>query len=224
MPSDLPKPTHPDHITQTLTFNKASERARIDRVSSTPYHRGKYIHLGTLQELRLQCQVRNFISAIGLDKFFFLHLPSFTELTHEFFTTFYFDRPAMHNLHTPDIIGFRLLGQRFRLSLQEFGTAMGCECLDSTWDFSAEFNPSTAYLELCDNPPDSYSPTRSKDLYLKNSSLKYLHKFLAYTFSGRKDAPNILTRTELYILWCMHTHQKIHLGYCLHRRVRSRPE
>ncbi|XP_021602610.1 cell surface glycoprotein 1-like [Manihot esculenta] len=58
LPSDLPKPTHPDHITQTLTFNKASERARLDRVSSTPYHPGKYIHLGTLQELRFQRQVQ----------------------------------------------------------------------------------------------------------------------------------------------------------------------
>ena len=77
---------------------------------------------------------------------------------------------------------------------------MGSECPNFTWDFSDKFNPSNAYLELCDNPLDSYSPTRSKDLYLKNPSLKYIHRFLAYTFSGRKDAPNILTRTELYIL------------------------
>ncbi|XP_021623849.1 cell surface glycoprotein 1-like [Manihot esculenta] len=40
LPSDLPKPTHLDHITQTLTFNKASEWARLDRVSSLPYHPG----------------------------------------------------------------------------------------------------------------------------------------------------------------------------------------
>ncbi|XP_043809045.1 extensin-like [Manihot esculenta] len=123
LPSDLPKPTHPDHITQTLTFNKASERARLDRVSSTPYH--------------------------------------------------------------------------------------------------PEFNPSTAYLELCDNPPDSYSPTKSKDLYLKNPSLKYIHRFLAYTFSGRKDAPNILIRMELYILWSMHHHQKLHFGYWVATQICS---
>ncbi|XP_021621483.1 cell surface glycoprotein 1-like [Manihot esculenta] len=52
LPSDLPKPTHPDHITQTLTYNKASERARLDKVSSTPYHPDElcttYTHLTSL--------------------------------------------------------------------------------------------------------------------------------------------------------------------------------
>ncbi|XP_021621492.1 swi5-dependent recombination DNA repair protein 1 homolog [Manihot esculenta] len=54
LPNDLPKPAHSDHITQALTFNKASERAQLDRVSSLPYHASKYIHHGTLEALRLQ--------------------------------------------------------------------------------------------------------------------------------------------------------------------------
>ncbi|XP_043817312.1 uncharacterized protein LOC122724981 [Manihot esculenta] len=221
LPSDLPKPSRLDHISQALTFNKASERARLARISSLPHHPGKCLHHNTLATLRLHTQVRSLITAIGWNRFFYLHLPSFTELTQEFYTTFYFDKHAMHNLYTHDVIGFRLLGQRFRLSMHEFGVAMGSECLGSTWDFPTDFNPSNAYLELCDNPPDSYLPTRSKDLYLRNPSLKYLHRLLAYTFSGRKDAPNILTKTELYILWCMHTQQKIHLGYWVATQISS---
>ncbi|XP_043818224.1 vegetative cell wall protein gp1-like [Manihot esculenta] len=86
LPSDLPRPTCPDHITQALQFNKISEQTGLAKISSLPYHPGKYIHHGTLRALRLQNQ--------------------------------------------------------------EFSNAMGCECPQSTWDFPAEFNPSSAYLEL----------------------------------------------------------------------------
>ncbi|XP_043808352.1 classical arabinogalactan protein 9-like [Manihot esculenta] len=101
LPSDLPKPAYPDHIVQALTFNKISERTRLIKISSLPYHPGKSIHHGTLGALRLHSQ--------------------------------------------------------------EFGIAMGCECPQSTWDFPAEFDPSSVYLELSDNPPNSYSPTRSSN-------------------------------------------------------------
>ncbi|XP_043816660.1 cell surface glycoprotein 1-like [Manihot esculenta] len=40
LPSDLPKPAYPDHIVQALTFNKISERTRLIKISSLPYHPG----------------------------------------------------------------------------------------------------------------------------------------------------------------------------------------
>ncbi|XP_043818259.1 cell surface glycoprotein 1-like [Manihot esculenta] len=40
LPSDLPKPVYPDHIVKALTFNKISERIRLVKVSSLPYHPG----------------------------------------------------------------------------------------------------------------------------------------------------------------------------------------
>ncbi|XP_043816047.1 cell surface glycoprotein 1-like [Manihot esculenta] len=43
LPSDLPRPAYPDHIVKSLTFNKISERTRLLKVSSLPYHPGKYI-------------------------------------------------------------------------------------------------------------------------------------------------------------------------------------
>lgn len=119
----------------------------------------------------------------------------------------------MTTLHTPDTVSFRLIGQRLRMSMHEFSVALRCECLDSIWDFPTEFNANTAYIDLCDNPPDTYSPTKSQDLYLSNPCFKYLHRFLAHTFSRRKDVPNILTKAELYILWSMATKQKIHFGF-----------
>ncbi|XP_043809730.1 cell surface glycoprotein 1-like [Manihot esculenta] len=38
--SDLPRPAYPDHIVKSLTFNKISERTRLLKVSSLPYHPG----------------------------------------------------------------------------------------------------------------------------------------------------------------------------------------
>ncbi|XP_043805263.1 cell surface glycoprotein 1-like [Manihot esculenta] len=56
LPSDLPRPAYPDHIVKSLTFNKISERTRLLKVSSLPYHPGKYIHHATLGALRLHSQ------------------------------------------------------------------------------------------------------------------------------------------------------------------------
>ncbi|XP_043815818.1 cell surface glycoprotein 1-like [Manihot esculenta] len=40
LPSDLPRPAYPDHIVKALTFNKISERTRLLKISSLPYHPG----------------------------------------------------------------------------------------------------------------------------------------------------------------------------------------
>lgn len=82
------------------------------------------------------------------------------------------------------------------MSMHEFNTALGFDCQNTTCDFPDDFDNTAIYVELCDNPSDLYSSTRSKDLHLSNHCLKYLHRFLAYTFSGRKDATNILIKTD----------------------------
>lgn len=127
----------------------------------------------------------------------------------------------MNTLHTPDIVSFRLIGQRFRMSMNEFNTTLGFDCQNTTCDFPVDFDTSTIYVELCDNPPNLYSATRSKDLYLRNPCLKYLHRLLAYTFYGRKDATNILTKTELYNLWRMVHRQKLNFGFWIATQVSS---
>lgn len=72
-----------------------------------------------------------------------------------------------------------------------------------------------------DNPLDTYCANKSKNLFLRNPCLKFLHTFLAYAFSGRKDASNILTRTELFFLWCMVSGHKLNFGLWLVTQVSS---
>lgn len=54
LPTDLPKPSNPDHAAKALTFNKQTEQTKFDRVSSIPYHPGKFLHHSTLEALGLQ--------------------------------------------------------------------------------------------------------------------------------------------------------------------------
>ncbi|XP_043805264.1 cell surface glycoprotein 1-like [Manihot esculenta] len=108
MPSNLPRPTHPDHIVKALTFNKISERTRLLKISSLPYHPGKYIHHATLGALKLHSQ--------------------------------------------------------------EFAIAMGCECPQSTWDFPAEFDQNSAYLELSPVTPRHERVFRRKKVTISTST------------------------------------------------------
>lgn len=63
--------------------------------------------------------------------------------------------------------------------------------------------------------PSYYEPGKSKASYLHDPTLKYIHRFLAFTFSGRKDYAGVLTKTELFFLWCMKNNIKVNLGYWL---------
>ncbi|KAL0446217.1 UNVERIFIED_CONTAM: putative mitochondrial protein [Sesamum latifolium] len=59
----------------------------------------------------------------------------------------------------------------------------------------------------------AYDSSKTKDTYIRDLALKYLHRFLAYTFSGRKDSSTALNKTELFFLWSMLTHTRINIGF-----------
>ncbi|KAL0354747.1 UNVERIFIED_CONTAM: Retrovirus-related Pol polyprotein from transposon.6 [Sesamum radiatum] len=72
------------------------------------------------------------------------------------------------------------------------------------------------YLDITTNlPPNGrvYDSSKTKDTYVRDPALKYLHRFLAFTFSGRKDSSAALNKTELFFLWSMLTHTRINLGF-----------
>lgn len=81
--------------------------------------------------------------------------------------------------------------------------------------FCDEFDVVVVYVNFYDNPPEMFDPIKFKDLYLCKSCLKYIHRSLAYSFSGRKDAPNILSKAKLYFMWCMPQKKRVNLGFSL---------
>lgn len=70
-------------------------------------------------------------------------------------------------------------------------------------DFFEDFKQTTIYDELCINQSVAYDPNKSKDLYLRDHYMKYIHRFLAYSFSNHRDALRIISKIDLYFLWCM---------------------
>ena len=82
------------------------------------------------------------------------------------------------------------MGKVFDLSISEFNLAMGfysadyiatLEYLDSYCDFPSDFDALSVFAEW--SIDGAYDPSSSKDVSLKNPALKYLHRFLALTFS-----------------------------------------
>lgn len=47
---------------------------------------------------------------------------------------------------------------------------------------------------------------------MHSPTLFYLHRLIAYLFSGRKDSPSIISKTELFFLRCMVEKKRVNLG------------
>ncbi|KAL0312975.1 UNVERIFIED_CONTAM: Retrovirus-related Pol polyprotein from transposon.6 [Sesamum radiatum] len=91
---------------------------------------------------------------------------------------------------------------------------------NSLCGYRDDFNSIKEWKEMT-NDPIAYHPSRSKAQYLKDSVLRYMHRFLALNFSGRKDTSNICSKAELYFLWCMKRGIKANLGFWLATQFQS---
>ncbi|KAL2520787.1 Uncharacterized protein Fot_24710 [Forsythia ovata] len=87
------------------------------------------------------------------------------------------------------------------------------EYLHSACDYIENFEPVSLYKAL--STPNYYDPSKSKDSYLRDPALKYIHRFLAFTFSGRKDSAAVLCKSEFYFMWCVQNKIKVNLGFWL---------
>ncbi|PIM96992.1 hypothetical protein CDL12_30547 [Handroanthus impetiginosus] len=113
------------------------------------------------------------------------------------------------------------MGQRFAFSVTDFNIALGFvtaesarshDYLNSCCDFSADFEPVSLYRSWTQNSSLRYNPSTSKDTYIVDAALKCVHRFLAYSFSGRKDSASVLSKAEFFFLWCMSRSIKVNLG------------
>lgn len=91
------------------------------------------------------------------------------------------------------------MGKRFSFSITELYEALRVMSDAPCYDFCNEFDV-FFFVDFCDTPPDLFDPNKSKNLYLCNLCLKYIHRFLNYSFLDRKDTPNIVSKTVLYFM------------------------
>ncbi|KAH6755950.1 hypothetical protein C2S53_007076 [Perilla frutescens var. hirtella] len=92
----------------------------------------------------------------------------------------------------------------------ETDTTLEDSYLNSACDFDRDFHP-VALFPKWSTSRMPYNPSSSKPCYLHSIALRYIHKFLAFTFSGCKDGANVLNKVEFFFLWCMKEKKKVNL-------------
>lgn len=181
-------------------FEDDLEKERYEEIRKLPIVPSKCAHNPTLKTLKIWLDVMKLIYNISWSLYYNVDVPTYIELVREFYTTYQFLKPKTFNLYTSNLISFRLSDIHFFFSIAQFHDALGFferESEHPYCDFCYDFDSIPVYEE-CDNPLETYDSSKSKDLYLKDPCKKYIHRFLAYSFSDRRDAPSILSKTELF--------------------------
>lgn len=212
----------PSHFGGHLTFTRAADQKRYENCCKRSIIPCKFIHFPTLDALKITDSVRDMFAAIGWSKYFTIQCPAFVELTREFYATFEFDLPHEYTVTTPNVVRFRLLGREFKQSLTDFNLAFGFidrpysesrEYVDSICDYVEPFYSTNVGLwQELSVDKQRYDPSVSKSSFLKDPIWRYIQRFLAYSYSGRKDSSGTFAKPEFFFLWCMLNNLKVNLG------------
>lgn len=166
--------------------------------------------------------VHNYFHNIGWVGTFDLVHCAYYELVLKFYVAFRFQRHAQFSLDTPGIISFRLLGTTHSLSLIDFNIALNFMTDDyvlstkyenNLCTFSVDFKAIDAFVLLIENVETTYNAKILKDLWFHNPALCYVHRYLVYNYSGRRDASTTVSKTKLFLLWCMYSDRLVNLCY-----------
>ena len=222
----------PAHFGGHLDFPKAADKRRYEAACERRIIPCRYRDPATLGLLNISVPFHDLIEAIGWRPYSRItDLPAFVELVREFYATFEFDLPTNYTVSTPDVIRFRLMGQEFHHSITDFNLAFGFidpayaesrEYAESACDYVQPFFSRYRYIwDEMSVDRDNYDPRLSKGSYLKDPASRYIHRFLAYSFSGRRDSSGILSKPEFFFIWCMHNKIKVNLGCWLASQFKS---
>ncbi|KAK8672557.1 hypothetical protein V6N13_110922 [Hibiscus sabdariffa] len=180
----------------------------------------KYIPDHTLDSLHLRDAVMHYFDAIGWRDYAEIRYSTYYELVFEFYSTFTFLPNRIASNYTPGVVSFRLLGQLFEQSFADFNYSMGFvtdvtdqSFLTSLREIPVDFDADAAYATLTHLPTATYNAKSTKGWHIHDLALRYIHWFLAYNYSGRNDSSTVLTKVELFFLWCMHSGLKVNLGF-----------
>ena len=87
--------------------------------------------------MNIRDEVTRRIDAISWTNYVSIILPTFTELTWEFYTIFEFNIPNEFSITTLDVVHFQLMGKEFKQSITKFNLAFGF--IDILYSQSAEY-------------------------------------------------------------------------------------
>ncbi len=131
----------------------------------------------------------------------------------EFLSTFSVAKEGLDNVAKEKTVQFRLCNVPFKMSVNEFGTALGF-VYDDTEDlvcgYPEGWTINLAYQKLC---AGGKTPHHPKIHQLKDPALRFIHRLLAINISGKNKDARQCSNAELFILQCMTEKRKMHMGF-----------
>ncbi|KAG8377697.1 hypothetical protein BUALT_Bualt08G0059700 [Buddleja alternifolia] len=211
------------------TFKSKVQQTRYNELCRYPIILGKCVDYDTLNALSIFDQFVALVDGIGWSGYFHVKLPTFIELTREFYTTFMFNKTKDLTLTSPGVVQFKLMGKESSYSINQFNVALGFvdndyvqtdEYKNSSCDYLRDFHPYQLW-DTISTDTTCYHPSQFKISYLREPVLKYIQRFLAYNYLGRKDSFDTFTKAEFYFIWCMQNKIKANLGIRLATQFQS---
>ncbi|KAK5834210.1 hypothetical protein PVK06_018084 [Gossypium arboreum] len=184
-------------------FTSATDRDRHDHLRHKQIVPCKCLSISVLAAFNIETIVTDYFCNIGSIGNFDITHCAYYKLVFEFYSTFHFQWHEHISLDTPSIIKFQLLGTTYSLSIIDFNIALAFVSEESTMStyyenslctFPIDFKAIEAFALLTDNVETMYSLKTSKDLWFRNPTLCYIHRYLAYNFSGRQDDPATVSK------------------------------
>ncbi|KAG8386865.1 hypothetical protein BUALT_Bualt03G0193400 [Buddleja alternifolia] len=212
----------------TTSKSKIQQKRYID-LCRYPIIPGKGDDFDALTALNICDEFVALVDGIGWSGYFQVKFQAFIELMREFYTTFKFNKPKDLTLTSPGVVKFRLMGQEFSYSINQFHVALGFvdneyvqtdEYKNSSCDYLRDFRPILLWNTISTDTT-CYHLSLSKSSYLREPVLKYIQRFLAYTYLGRKDSSDTFTKAAFYFIWCMQNKIKVNLGIWLATQFQS---
>lgn len=208
-----------------ISKKKRIAKAVVSReVNFSTFPAGKFLDNESLDKVEIKDDILELLDFSCWRIFVRIKMPAVSELLIDFYESFEFDSPDKSSLNKNGTIRFKLLNNNFTLSVNDFNSKLGffteeeMECpeyLDYPYDFPSNFDAKVVYKELTGMENLDFNPSKAKANLIINPCLRLIHRFLAYSFSYRKDNSAIVNKTELFLLWSLLNKKKINLGYWL---------
>ena len=205
-----------------LVFRDGRYKAKVSNLLPLPIEPSRYPSQSALERLGVWDDISDRLTRGHWLDLLTVRDPCYRELLVEFLSSFRMDKKGLIDVFKPDIIRFRLGGTQFSFSISAFGVQLGLysptfvttdEYRQSLLDFPDRTTGEAFWIAHSRPGHTHYEPTRSKSTGLVSPVLRILHRIIAHSICGRRESTGVVTRRDLFYLYCLETRQPCNLAY-----------
>ena len=182
---------------------------RYRLLSSFTWHGTAFLEDGPLERYGLLPDIQRFLRNIGWERVAAIRCPTYQTPCLEFLATC----NEFYQEGDPEpTVTFHLLGRQHRIPLSEFNIALGFETAASVqtpeymakleFQYSA-YNEVSFWRTATGGGRVGYDPRKSKSTNFISPAVRVIHRWLALSINGRAHSEGTVSRSDLYLLWCM---------------------